>query len=58
MDENFQQNHLTETTKKFYGVGHDHIRLMKWMALYGQNYKNINLFDSLASVECCLNEIF
>ena len=42
MDEDFEQNNFSTTAISTYRVGHDSIRLIKWMALYDQYHENLN----------------
>ena len=54
----FEQNYWSRTAEGFYKIGHDSIRLMKWICYYDRlYYKNINYFDFLGSILSCLNEI-
>ena len=55
----FEHNHLSRTAEGIYKIGHDSIRLMKWICYYdGSCYENINYYDLMGSVLKCLNEIF
>ena len=56
MDEDFGQKYCSRTAKSVYRVGHDKIRLLKWMAYYVEFYENINFFDLMSSVLSCPNE--
>ena len=38
VDEDFEQSFHFKTAKGIYRVGHDSIRLMKWMAFYDKYY--------------------
>ena len=41
-----------------YQIGHDSIRLMKWLAYYNRSYcENKNYYDLMASLLTCLSEI-
>ena len=54
----FEQNHYTITSTGIYRIGHDSIRLMKWMCYYDRSYyENVNYYDLMASILTCLNEI-
>ena len=35
---NFEQNHYSITSTGFYKIGHDSIRLMKWICYYDRSY--------------------
>ena len=55
---NFQQNKYTITATGIYKIGHESIRLMKWICYYDRSfYENVNYFDLMASVCKHLNEI-
>ena len=48
---NFEQNRYSITSKGIYKIGHDSIRLMKWICYYDRSYfENINYFDLMASI--------
>ena len=48
---NFEQNKYSITSAGNYRIGHDSIRLMKWICYYDQSYyENINYFDSMGTV--------
>ena len=54
----FEQNKYSITSTGIYKIGHDSIRLMKWICYYdGSFYENINYYDVMASILTCLNEI-
>ena len=54
----FEQDYWSRTAVGIYKIGHDSIRLMKWICYYDRScYKNINYFDLMASILTCLNEI-
>ena len=55
---NFEQNHNSKTSTGIYKIGHDSVRLMKWLAFYDRSYyeKN-NFYDLMASILKSLNEI-
>ena len=54
----FEQNYYSRTAKAIYKIGHDSIRIMKWLAYYDRSFhENIFYFDLLASILTCLNEI-
>ena len=47
----FEQNHWSRTAEGIYKIGHDSIRLMKWICYYDRIfYENINYFDLLGSL--------
>ena len=48
---NFEQNKYSLTSTGIYKIGHDSIRLMKWICYYDRScYENINYYDLLGSV--------
>ena len=54
----FEQNHWSRTAEGIYIIGHDSIRLMKWVCYYDRSYyENINYYDLMGSVCKHLNEI-
>ena len=54
----FEQNYWSRTARGVYKIGHDSIRLMKWICYYDRSfYENVNYFDLMASVCKYLNEI-
>ena len=54
----FEQNYWSKTAIGIYKIGHDSIRLMKWICYYDRRYyENINYYDLMASILTCLNEI-
>ena len=53
----FEQDYWSRTATVIYRIGHDIIRLVKWLAYYDRsNYENINYYDLLGSVLKNLNE--
>ena len=55
----FEQNYWSRTAKGIYKIGHDSIRLMKFICYYDRSYyENINYYDLMGSILTCLNEIF
>ena len=55
----FEQNYWSRTAIGIYEIGHDSIRLMKWICYYDRSYyENINYYDLLGSVCNHLNEIY
>ena len=54
----FEQNYWSRTAIGIYKIGHDCIRLMKWICYYNRSYyENINYYDLMATVCKHLNEI-
>ena len=54
----FEQNYWSRTATGIYKIGHDSIRLLKWICYYDRSYyENINYYDLMASILTCLNEI-
>ena len=48
---NFEQNRYSITSSGIYKIGHDSIRLMKWICYSDRSYyENINYFDLMGSV--------
>ena len=48
---NFEQNNYSITSTGIYKIGHDSIRLMKWICYYDRSYyENINYYDLMGSV--------
>ena len=55
---NFEQNYWSRTAKGIYKIGHDSIRLVKWICYYDRShYVKINYYDLMGSVCKHLNEI-
>ena len=55
---NYEQNKYLITSSGIYKIGHDIIRLMKWICYYDRPYyENINYYDLMGSVCKHLNEI-
>ena len=53
----FEQDYWSRTATSIYKIGHDSIRLMKWLAYYDTLfYENINYHDMMGSVLKSLNE--
>ena len=47
----FEQNYWSRTATGIYKIGHDSIRLMKWICFYDRSYyENINYFDLMGSI--------
>ena len=54
----FEQNYWSRTAEGIYKIGHDSIRLMKWICYYDRScYENINYYDLMGSICNHLNEI-
>ena len=54
----FEQNYWSRTAKGIYKIGHDSVRLMKWICYYDRSsYENINYYDLMASICKQINEI-
>ena len=54
----FEQDYWPRTAVGIYKIGHDSIRLMKWICYYDRSYyENINNYDLMGSVCKHLNEI-
>ena len=55
----FEQNYWSRTAIGIYKIGHDSIRLMKWICYYDRSYyENFNYYDLLGSVCNYLNDIY
>ena len=51
LNHNFEQNYWSRTAKGIYRIGHDCIRLMKWICYYDRSYyENINYYDLMGSI--------
>ena len=54
----FEQNYWSRTAEAIYKIGHDSIRLMKWLIYYDRSfYDKMNYFDLKGSICKYLNEI-
>ena len=54
----FEQYYWSRTDTGIYKIGHESIRLLKWICYYDRSYyENINYYDLMGSVLKCLNEI-
>ena len=54
----FEQNYWSRTSTGIYKIGHDSIRLMKWICYYDRSYyENIKYYDLMGSLCNHLNEI-
>ena len=50
----FEQDYYSRTAIAIYEIGHDFIRLMKWLAYYDRsNYENIKYYDLMGSICKC-----
>ena len=55
---NFEQNNYSITSRSVYKIGHDSIRLMKWICYYDRSYyENVNYYDLMGSICNYLNDI-
>ena len=58
LNPNFEQNCWSKTANGIYKIGHDSIRLMKFICYYDRSfYENINYYDLMGSICNHLNEI-
>ena len=47
----FGQDYYSRTAEGIYKIGHDSVRLMKWLAYYDRSYyENINCYDLMGSL--------
>ena len=47
----FEQDYWSRTAEGFYKIGHDSIRLLKWLFNYDRSYHdNMNYFDLMGNV--------
>ena len=47
----FEQNYWSKTATGLYNIGHDSIRLIKWICYYDRSYyENINYYDLMGSI--------
>ena len=54
----FEQDYWSRTAIAIYKIGHDCIRLMKWLIHDDRSdYDNMNYYDLMGSILGCLNEI-
>ena len=60
LNPNFEQDYWSRTAQGVYKIGHDSIRLMKWICYYDRSYyENINYYDLMSSICIFLkNHIF
>ena len=53
----FEQTHWSRTAEGIYKIGHDSIRLMKWICYYDRSYyENINYYNLMGSICNHFNE--
>ena len=51
LNPDFEQNYWSRTATGIYKIGHDSIRLMKWICYYDRSYyENISYYDLLSSI--------
>ena len=51
LNPSFEENFWSKTANGIYKIGHDSIRLMKWICYYDRSYyENINYYDLMASI--------
>ena len=54
----FEQENWSKTATGIYKIGHDSIRIRKWLIYYDRSYYDkMNYFDLMGSILTCLNEI-
>ena len=54
----FEQHFYSRTAIDIYKIGHDSIRIVKWLAYYDRSYdEKMNHYDLMGSVRNCLHEI-
>ena len=47
----FEQDYWSRTAEGIYKIGHDSIRIMKWLIFYDRSYyDNMNYFDLMGSL--------
>ena len=55
----FEQDNWSRTATGKYRIGHDSIKLMKWLAYYDRShYEKINYFDMMGCVLKYSKEVF
>ena len=53
----FEQDYWSKTATGIYKIGHDSIRLIKWIIYYDRSYyDNLNNFDLMRSNLTCVSE--
>ena len=51
LNPDFEQTYWSRTATGIYKIGHDSIRLMKWICYYDRSfYENINYYDLMGSI--------
>ena len=51
LNPNSEQNYWSRTATGIYKIGHDSIRLMKWICYYNRSfYEIINYYDMMGSI--------
>ena len=54
----FEKDYWSRTSQGIYKIGHDFIRLMKWICYYDRSYyENMNYYDLMGSVCKHINEV-
>ena len=54
----FEPNYYSRTATGIYKIGHDSVRIMKWLTYYVRSYyENINYYHLMGSILICVNEI-
>ena len=55
LNPDFEQNYWSRTAIGIYKIGHDGIRLMRWICYYDRSYyENINYYDLIGSICKCI----
>ena len=55
LNPDFEQNYWSRTATGIYKIGHDGIRLMRWICYYDRSYhENINYYDLIGSICKCI----
>ena len=58
LNPNFEQNHYSLTAFGIYKIGHESIRLIKWICYHDRSYyENINYYDMMGSICIYLIEL-
>ena len=54
----FERDYWSRTAEGIYKIGHDSIRILKWICYYDRSFfENKNYYDLMGSVLKCSNEI-
>ena len=54
----FEQSYWSTTSAGIYEIGHDSVRLMKWLAFYDRfYYEKLNSYDFMASIFSCTSHL-